>query len=112
MQADAVVALEQQLGQLPDPKVRKMQVGPDFGPTSAFPSCIITGMHGSTCIVWANLTPFSLKEGKAVLKVFLKEQGGMKIEEWKRPPTIISLPEQLVLPDMVRLSRWPVSIEF
>ena len=24
-------------------------------------SCICTGMHGSTCMFWANLTPFSLK---------------------------------------------------
>jgi hypothetical protein len=29
--------------------------------TSALCSCIPTGMHGLTCIFWANLTPLSLK---------------------------------------------------
>ena len=38
-----------------------MQVGPEVGPTSAFYGCIPFGMHGPTCIFWANLTPFSLK---------------------------------------------------
>jgi hypothetical protein len=43
-------------------KVRKTrQVGLEVGPTSAFYRCIPTGMHGPTCIFWANLTPFSLK---------------------------------------------------
>jgi renal tumor antigen len=39
------------------------QVGPQVhGPTPAFRSCVPTGMHGPTsCIVWANLTPFSLQ---------------------------------------------------
>ena len=37
------------------------EVGPEVGPTSAFCSCIPTGMHEPTCIFWANLTPFSLK---------------------------------------------------
>jgi hypothetical protein len=42
-------------------QVRKMpNVGPEVGPTSAFSSCIPTGMHGPTCIFWANLTFFSL----------------------------------------------------
>jgi hypothetical protein len=41
-------------------QVRNMQVGPEFGPTSAFYSCILTIMCGPTCIFWANLTPFSL----------------------------------------------------
>jgi hypothetical protein len=36
------------------------QVGPAVGPTSAFSSCIPTGMRGPTRIFWANLTPFSL----------------------------------------------------
>jgi serine/threonine protein kinase len=27
----------------------------------AFDGYILTGMHGPTCIFWANLTPFSLK---------------------------------------------------
>ena len=40
---------------------RTRQVGPEVGPTSASYSCIITGMHGSTCIFWANLIPFSLQ---------------------------------------------------
>jgi hypothetical protein len=38
------------------------QVGPEVGPTSACSSCIPTGMHGPACIVWANLTPFLLKD--------------------------------------------------
>jgi hypothetical protein len=29
--------------------------------TAAFYSCVPTGMHGSTCILWANLTPFPLQ---------------------------------------------------
>ena len=33
---------------------------PRSGPTSAFDS-IPTGMHGPTCMFWANLTPLSLK---------------------------------------------------
>jgi hypothetical protein len=35
--------------------------GPEVGPTSVFYSCIPTGMHGPTCIFWADLTPFSLE---------------------------------------------------
>jgi hypothetical protein len=38
----------------------RRQVGPEIGPTPAFSSCILTGMHGSTCIFWANLTPSRL----------------------------------------------------
>jgi hypothetical protein len=38
-------------------------VGPEVGPTSAFYSCIPTGMHGPTYIFWANLTLCSLKLG-------------------------------------------------
>lgn len=34
-----------------------------------------------------------------MLKRFLKEAAGAKIEQWIRPPTIISLPEQLVMHD-------------
>ena len=43
-------------------QVRKTpRVGPEIGPTSAFYSCILTGMHGPACIFWANLTPSSLQ---------------------------------------------------
>jgi hypothetical protein len=35
----------------------------EVGPTSAFHSCVSTGMHGPTYIFWANLTPFALKSG-------------------------------------------------
>jgi hypothetical protein len=42
-------------------KSERSQVGPEFGPTSAFFSCIPAGMHGPTCIFWANLTRFSLQ---------------------------------------------------
>jgi hypothetical protein len=31
-----------------------------LGPTSAFYSCVPTGMHKPACHFWANLTPFSL----------------------------------------------------
>jgi hypothetical protein len=41
------------------PKSEGRQVGPEVEPTSAFYSCIFTGMHGPTCVVWANLTTFS-----------------------------------------------------
>ena len=34
---------------------------------------------------------------RLTLKEFLKVCAGAKIEAWKRPPSIISLPEQLVL---------------
>ena len=38
------------------------QVGPEVGPTSAFPSCIPKGRHGQSCIFWANLkSTFSLE---------------------------------------------------
>jgi hypothetical protein len=37
----------------------RRQVGPEVGPTAALYSCIPTGMHGPTCIFWANLTAFS-----------------------------------------------------
>ena len=30
------------------------------GPSPAFYRCVPTGMHGPTCIFWANLTDFSL----------------------------------------------------
>jgi hypothetical protein len=43
-----------------DDQARRRHVGPEVGPTSAFYSCVPTGMHGLTCIFWANLTPFSL----------------------------------------------------
>jgi hypothetical protein len=33
-------------------------VGPGVWPTSAFCNCILTGMHGPFCTVWANLTAF------------------------------------------------------
>ena len=36
------------------------------GPTSAFHSCIPTGMHGPTRIFWASLTPLSLAERRGV----------------------------------------------
>jgi hypothetical protein len=36
-----------------------------FGQIQPFCSCIPTRMHGPICIVWANLTPFSLKLRKA-----------------------------------------------
>ena len=42
-------------------KVRERRVGPEVGPTSAFFSCIPTGMNGPTRICWADLTLFSLK---------------------------------------------------
>jgi hypothetical protein len=38
-----------------------MQFGPEVGPTSALYSCFATGMHGPTCIFWADLTAFSLQ---------------------------------------------------
>jgi hypothetical protein len=40
--------------------VRKCQVGPEVGPTSASYSCVPTGVHGPACVFWANLKPFSL----------------------------------------------------
>jgi hypothetical protein len=42
------------------PQVRK-KVGPEVGPTSAFYTCIPTGMRGAACIFWASLTPPSLQ---------------------------------------------------
>jgi hypothetical protein len=36
------------------------QLGPEVGPTSAFSSCISSGMHRPASIFCANLTPFSL----------------------------------------------------
>ena len=44
----------------PDPERERHRVGPEIGPTSAFSSYTPTGMHGPTCILWANLTHFSL----------------------------------------------------
>jgi hypothetical protein len=38
----------------------RRQVGSEVGPTSAFCSCIPTGMHGPTCIFWADLASLSL----------------------------------------------------
>jgi hypothetical protein len=47
-------------------QVRKTrQVGPEVGPTSAFYSCTPIGKRGPTCVFWANLTPFSLPQGRA-----------------------------------------------
>ena len=43
------------------PICERRQAGPEVGPTSAFYSCIPTGMYGPTCIIWWNLTPFSLE---------------------------------------------------
>ena len=43
----------------PEP-LSKKDAKSEVGPASAFCSCIPTGMHGPTCIFWANLTPLSL----------------------------------------------------
>jgi hypothetical protein len=40
-------------------RCERRQVDPEVGPTSAFYSCIPTGMHGPNYILWANLTTFS-----------------------------------------------------
>jgi hypothetical protein len=42
-------------------QVRKTPSWPEVGPTSAFYSCVPTGMHGPTCIFWGNLTPSSVQ---------------------------------------------------
>ena len=42
-------------------KTPRRQAGPDVGPTSALYSCVPTGVHGPTCICWANLTAFLLQ---------------------------------------------------
>jgi hypothetical protein len=47
-------------------EVRKTPSWPRSWTTLAFSSCIPTGMHGPTCICWANLTPFSLEAGTAI----------------------------------------------
>lgn len=39
------------------------------------------------------------KAARTTLKEFLKVCAGAKIEQWKRPPKIVSLPEKLVLAD-------------
>jgi hypothetical protein len=48
----------------------------EVGPTSAFYSCIPTGMRGSTLIFWASLTPFSL--GSQII-VVVGTIGGMAL---------------------------------
>ena len=59
------------------PQVSKThQVGPEVGPTSAFYSCILTGMHGPTGIVWANLTPFWPQRAESVGVGLFSEGGG------------------------------------
>jgi hypothetical protein len=62
-----------------------MQVGPEVGPTSAFYGCIPFGMHGPTCIFWANLTPFSLKP--APRKICLVGLASPLRQRLRRPPT-------------------------
>jgi hypothetical protein len=47
-------------------QVRKTPSWPRSWPTSAFYSCIPTGMYGPTCIVWADLTPFALQSSAMV----------------------------------------------
>jgi hypothetical protein len=45
-----------------DNKVRKTPSWPrSWAKVAALYSCFCIGMRGSTCIIWANLTPFSLK---------------------------------------------------
>ena len=39
----------------------RRKVGPEVGPPSAFYRCVPTGMHGPTCVFWADLTAFSLQ---------------------------------------------------
>jgi len=41
-------------------KWESRHVGPEVGPNPAFYRCVPTGMHGPTCILWVNLTAFSL----------------------------------------------------
>jgi hypothetical protein len=42
------------------PECEQHQIGREVAPTSAFYGCMPTGMHGPTCIFWANLALFSL----------------------------------------------------
>jgi hypothetical protein len=56
---DMVAVLKARLGRRGETQVRRRQVGPEVGPSSAVCSYVPTGMDGSTCIVRANLTPFS-----------------------------------------------------
>ena len=39
-----------------------------LGQLQPFSSCIPTAMHGPTCIVWADLTPFSLRLGRTPMR--------------------------------------------
>jgi hypothetical protein len=48
------------LGNKDDARVRKTPSWPRSRANSRLYSCIPAGMHGPTCIFWANLTPFSL----------------------------------------------------
>jgi hypothetical protein len=61
---------------LGDRQQSEKDVGPEVGPTSAFFSCIPAGMHGPTCIFWANLTPFPVQpEGPYTIKAFNVSMG-------------------------------------
>ena len=42
-------------------QVRKTPSWPRSWANSSLSRCVFTGMHGPTCIFWANLTPFSLQ---------------------------------------------------
>ena len=78
-----------EIGLLEKQERERRQVGPEVGPTSAFYSCIPTGMHGPTCIFWANLTLFSLglfllpsavgaRRGRAE-RLFQRPTGGVEL---------------------------------
>ena len=63
-----------------DVKVRmRRQVGPEARPTSAFYSYVPTGMHGPTCVSWANLTPLSLKTARAFVAGMLPQCAGITV---------------------------------
>ena len=56
-------------------KVRKTPSWPRSWANFTLCSCIPTGIHGPTCIFWANLTPFSLEA--AILEAAPAREGVM-----------------------------------
>jgi hypothetical protein len=60
--------------------VKDAKLAQKLGETSVFSSCIPAGMHGPTCIFWANLTPFSLAAIWGIM-LFFMGQCGYQVDE-------------------------------
>ena len=72
------------------PSEKDAKVGPEVGSTSAFSSCIPTGIHGPTCIFCANLPPFSLMGSSLILDAASERWSQVCLEGYASDPPALA----------------------